>query len=57
LDNVTKRTDRHGSIGFSSSTHDLSRLGAFEDNGYIRASSVSDVRADDVEKVYIAKVK
>ena len=58
LDNVTKKTDRHGSSGLSSSTHELSRFKAFEGNGSIRASSVSDVRSDDVEeRVYIAKVK
>ena len=58
LDNVTKNTGRHGSSGLSRSTHELSRSKAFEGNGSIRAYSVNDVRADDVqEKVYIAKVK
>ena len=59
-DNVTKKTGRPGfvSSGLSNSTNDLSRFGAFERNGSIKAYSVSDVRADDVEeKVYIAKVK
>ena len=60
LDNVTKKTARHGfvSSGLSNSTYDLSRFRAFEGNGSIRASSVGDVRGDDVEeKVYIAKVR
>ena len=60
FDNATKKTGRHGfgSSGLSSSTNDLSRFRAFEGNGSIRASSVSDVRSDDVEeRVYIAKVK
>ena len=60
LDNVTKKTGRHGfgSSGLSSSTNELSRFTAFEENGYIRTSSGNDVCPDDVEeKVYIAKVR
>ena len=60
LDNVTKKTGRHGfgSSGLSSSTNDLSRFRAFKGNESMRASSVSDVRMDDAEeKVYIAKIR
>ena len=59
LDNVTKKAGRYGlgSSGLSNSTNDLSRSRAFEKNESMRASSVSDVHADDAEdKVYIAKV-
>ena len=59
LDNITKKTGRHGfgSSGLSSSTNDLSRFRAFKRNESMRASSVSDVRMDDAEeKVYIAKI-
>ena len=60
LDNVTKKTGRHGfeSSGLSNSTNDLSRFRTFEKNESMRASSVSDVRMDDAEdKVYIEKVR
>ena len=57
MDNVTKKTGRNGPSGLSNSTNDLSRFRALKENGSMRASSVNDVRADDVEeKVYIAKV-
>ena len=60
LDTGVGNTDRYGlgSSGLSSSTNDLSKFRAREENIMTKASSVCDIRphvAD--EKVYIAKVR